>query len=391
MNMKKLLSIALFLSLVACTPKSGTQQPTDPAGPWMENVQFTPPKNIVLLIGDGMGLTQITAGMYINGNKLNLEEFHVIGLHKPYSSDNLVTDSAAGATAFASGVKTYNGAIGVDAAGNPVRTIMEDAKLNGMATGIVVTSSIVHATPACFFSHVKNRSFKERIALDMLNADLDFFVGGGKKYFDLRDADSRNLIDELKQKGYNISDFIEKDFNDLSFNFNKKFGYFTSNDEPLPRHQGRDYLVQATETAVTFLSSQEDKGFFLVVEGSQIDWGGHANNSDYLINELIEFDQAIGRVLEFAKKDGETLVIVTADHEVGGYAINPGSRMDSIVPAFTTDKHTGVLIPVFACGPGAELFRGIYENTAIYWKMQKALGFDQKTTGTVNGQKASGR
>lgn len=330
------------------------------------------------MIGDGMGLTQITAGMYLNGNKLNLEEFKCIGLHKPYASDNLVTDSAAGATAFACGVKTYNGAIAVDDDGKPVRTILEDAESNGMATGIVVTSSIVHATPACFYAHAKNRAHKEEIASDLLDLDVDFFVGGGKKYFDRRKTDERNIIDELKAKGYNISDFFEKDFNDLTFNFKKNFGYFTANEEPIPRMQGRDYFVQACKTALTFLSSQEEEKFFLVIEGSQIDWGGHANNSDYITTEMIEFDEAIGKVLDFAKKDGETLVIVTADHETGGYAINPGSTMDTIVPAFTTDKHTAALIPVFAWGPGAELFRGIYENTAIYWKMQKALGFGER-------------
>ena len=229
-----------------------------------------------------------------------------------------------------------------------------------------------------FFAHEKSRAYKEQIATDLLGLEVDFFVGGGKKYFDRRKADERNLIDELKKKGYVISDFFEKDFNDLSINFKKNFGYFTANDEPIPASMGRDYFVQACKTATDFLSSHDatDKGFFLMIEGSQIDWGGHANNSDYIISEMIEFDEAIGKVMDFAKKDGETLVIVTADHETGGYAINPGSKMDSIIPAFTTPKHTAVLIPVFAWGPGAELFRGIYENTAIYHKMKKALDLE---------------
>ncbi len=170
-----------------------------------------------------------------------------------------------------------------------------------------------------------------------------------------------------------MTDFFQKDFANVSINPKKKFGYFTADDEPIPYMQGRDYFVQACKSATTYLSKQSDKGFFLMCEGSQIDWGGHANNSDYIISEMIEFDNAIGEVLKFAAKDGETLIIVTSDHETGGYAINPGSKMDSIVPAFTTDKHTAALIPVFAWGPGAELFRGIYDNTAIYYKMKKAL------------------
>ncbi|MCC6726738.1 MAG: alkaline phosphatase, partial [Saprospiraceae bacterium] len=156
------------------------------------------------------------------------------------------------------------------------------------------------------------------------------------------------------------------------------FGYFTADVEPLPVSQGRDYLEPASRLALDYLSKQQEKGFFLMIEGSQIDWGGHANNSPYITSEVIDFDKAIGAVLDFAKKDGQTLVIVTADHETGGYAINPTSRMDSIVPAFTTEKHTAALIPVFAWGPGEELFSGIYENTSIYDKMRRALGFLKK-------------
>ncbi|MEO1714102.1 MAG: alkaline phosphatase, partial [Bacteroidota bacterium] len=120
----------------------------------------------------------------------------------------------------------------------------------------------------------------------------------------------------------------------------------------------------------------EQKGFFLMIEGSQIDWGGHANDSEYIISEMLDFDQAIGQVLEFAEQDGETLVIVTADHETGGYAINPGSKMGEIKGSFTSGYHTAALIPVFAYGPGAELFGGIYENTAIYHKMRDAYGWN---------------
>ena len=374
--MKNYSLLLLFVVLGACTPRKATQ----PQAPTITTLQpddtiaFTPPKNIILMIGDGMGLTQITAGMYINGNKLNLEEFKYIGLHKTYASDNLVTDSAAGATAFASGVKTYNGAVGLDSEGRRVQTILEYAEAAGLATGLVVTSSITHATPACFYAHEKDRSMTEEIAADLLKVDIDFFVGGGTKYF-ARRKDERNLIAELMDKGYFISSAFQHDFNDLTIDFSKNFGFFTADAEPLPFSQGRDYLVQASRTAVTYLSSQQEKGFFLMIEGSQIDWGGHANDSDYIISEMIDFDNAIGDMLNFAKEDGETLIIVTADHETGGFAINPGSKMDSIIPAFTTDKHTAVLIPVFAYGPGAELFSGIYENTAIFDKMRRAFGF----------------
>jgi alkaline phosphatase len=328
------------------------------------------------MIGDGMGLTQITAGMYANGNRIELEKFPIVGLHKSYSSDNLVTDSASGATAFACGVKTYNGAIGVNPDTVAVKTILEEAEEKNYATGLVATSTIVHATPASFIAHQKQRKMYEEIAADFLKTDIDFFLGGGKKYFDRREKDERNLYEELRAKGYVVSDYFQEDLKDVEIDNTKKFAYLTSDDDPLPVAQGRDYLPLASKKAVDFLDKQEDKPFFLMIEGSQIDWGGHANNSNYIITEMLDFNEAIANVLEFAKADGETLVIVTADHETGGYSINPGSTMDSLVTEFTTDYHTAVMIPVFAYGPGAELFSGIYENTAIYNKMRKAYGWE---------------
>ncbi len=340
-------------------------------------VSFKKPKNIILMIGDGMGLTQITAGMYRHQNKLNLEHFKVIGLHKSYASNSLITDSAAGATAFACGVKTYNGAIGVDADTIPQKTLLEEAEEKGLATGLVSTSTIVHATPASFISHVPSRKMYEAIAADFLKTEIDLFIGGGKKYFDRRESDDRNLYQELEQKGYAVSDYFKEDFFKLSVSAKQNFVYFTADGDPLPVANGRNYLPGASKLAVEFLKekSASENGFFLMIEGSQIDWGGHANNSNYIITEMHDFDRSIGEVLKFAQRDKETLVVVTADHETGGYSINSGSTMDSLVTAFTTDYHTGTMIPVFAYGPGAELFGGIYENTSIYHKIKRAAGF----------------
>lgn len=371
--MKQFFFLISLLLMVSCTPKTGekmsgtTQKPAKNA------------KNVILLIGDGMGLTQISAGLYANNNKLNLEQFKEIGLHKSYSADNLITDSAAGATAFACGQKTYNGAIAVNTDTASIITILEEAEAKGMATGLVATSTIVHATPASFIAHVKSRNMYEEIAAQFLNTDIDYFVGGGKKYFDRRETDDRNLIKELEAKGYQMSNYFEEDFDSVSIDPAKNFGYLTSDADPITVSQGRDYLLPASQKGIDYLNQKAgDKGFFMMIEGSQIDWGGHANNSDYIITEMLEFDQVIGKVLEFAKADGKTLVVITADHETGGYSINPGSEMGKIVPGFTSDYHTGTLIPVFAYGPGAEMFSGIYENTTIYNKMKKALGMSQK-------------
>jgi alkaline phosphatase len=328
-------------------------------------------KNVILMIADGTGISQITAGMYANGDATNYERCPYIGLHKQHSSDNLITDSAAGATAFSCGKKTYNGAIGVDAEGKSCPTLLEIAEESGCATGLVATSTIVHATPASFIAHVAQRKQYEDIATYFPASGIDYFVGGGKKYFDRRESDERNLIEELKKEGFQVGSYFDQDFEEWSFNERQAVAFFTSDSDPLPYSQGRTYLKDATERGISFLEKRSEKGFFLMIEGSQVDWGGHANKSDYLIQEMKDFDRTLGAVLDFAEKDGNTLVIVTGDHECGGFAINYGSTRDSIQGAFTSDYHTADMIPVFAFGPGSEQFAGIYQNTEIFEKIRR--------------------
>lgn len=329
-------------------------------------------KNIVLLVGDGMGLTQITGGMYANENKLFLEQLRNIGFIKTYSSDKLITDSAAGATAFSCGIKTYNGALAVTPdTKEPVETILERAKKKGLATGVVATASITHATPAAFYAHQLKRKQMQANVADLFVTQPDVFMGGGKNHFEVR-ADGRNVSEELRAVGYNIV-YNVADVDPAA----TKVGVLMADEEPKSLLEGRDpnFLVDATKKTLEILSKDED-GFFVMIEGSQIDWGGHANDSEYITTEMIEFDKAIEEVVKFAEADGETLVIVTADHETGGYAITDGNVDDmSFTGEFNTGYHTATLIPVFAYGPGAEAFQGTYENTAIHTKMLEAFGW----------------
>ena len=375
--MKILLFFPLVFLFLVSSCNSTVKKGNDQSEPSIQKIEDlskkNKPKNIILMIGDGMGLGQITAGMYMNGNRLELERFPVVGLHKSHAFDNLVTDSAAGATAFASGVKTYNGAIGVTPDTLPCVTILEMAEAKGLATGLVASSSIVHATPASFIAHQKQRKMYEEIAADFLKTEVDFFIGGGKKHFDRRSIDDRNIYAELQQKGYLVSDYFQQELSTATPDPTMNYAYFTADLEPLPKSQGRDYLPLATRMAIKFLDQQKEDGFFLMVESSQIDWGGHANDAEYIISEMKEFDKILGEVLDFAEQDGETLVITTADHETGGFSIVKPSRMDSLATLFTTDYHTATMIPVFAYGPGSAAFSGIYENTAIFEKMKKAL------------------
>lgn len=332
-------------------------------------------KNIILLIGDGMGTAQIFAGLTANKGSLNIERCSYVGFHKNQAANAYVTDSGAGATALAIGHKSSNGSIGVDAKGVKHNSILETAEKNGKATGLVVTCSITHATPASFIAHQPSRQMVEEIAADFLKTDIDVFIGGGRKHFNQRN-DHRNLIDELKTMGYQIANTIEEV---EKINTGKLAG-FLSDGEPPKMSEGRgDQLLRSTLTTLKILS-QNKNGFFLMVEGSQIDWGGHANDTQYIINEMLDFDQAIGAALDFAERDGNTLVIITADHETGGFSlINGDMDTGKVEGKFTTSGHTGTMIPVFAFGPGAEKFSGIYQNQLIYDKMMQAFRFKDKS------------
>ncbi len=334
------------------------------------------PKNIILVIGDGMGLSQISAAFYNNGGHYILEKFPVVGFQKTNSANNLVTDSAAAGTAIACGCKTKNNSIGIDSLGNRCESILEEAERNGLATGLVVTSSIQHATPASFIAHQPARNLYEDIALDLVESSVDLFIGGGKQHFERREKDDRNLTAELKAKGFDIYDYFSNDLNALKPDTLKRFGFFTADKEPLSAFSGRDYLPDAAKLAVNFLSHRSPNGFFLMVEGSQIDWAGHSNKVEALYAEMADFDLTLKKLLEFAKNDGNTLIVVTADHETGGLGLNAGTpRM--LAPKFTTNGHTATMVPVFAFGPKSELFRGIYDNTEIHHKMQQAFGFEK--------------
>lgn len=329
------------------------------------------PKNIILLIGDGMGLSQISYGIISAKNRMHFERFQHIGLIKTSATDNKITDSAAGATAFACGKKTYNGAIGVDEKKKPLKTILELAEERHLATGLIATSSITHATPAAFIAHQPNREMHKEIARDFLRTDIDVFIGGGLEYFMGRE-NGKTYAEMLKDKGY----CLVTERSELNKPRCDKLAALLSYKHMPKMEDGRgDFLSDAWKTASGILSKNEN-GFFLMIEGSQIDWGGHDNNAAYVLKELEDFDAVLGKVLDFAEKDGNTLVIVTADHETGGFSLSGNEdKYVDVLPSFNTTSHTATMVPVFAYGPGAEAFSGIYENSELFHKMKKAFGF----------------
>ncbi len=327
------------------------------------------PVNVILFIGDGMGIAQVYAAYTANHGFLNMFKCPYTGFSLTYPDSGYITDSGAGGTAIACGVKTYNGAIGVNKDSLPCKTILEYAEDKGLSTGLVVTSAVTHATPASFIAHQKSRDNYEAIALDFLKTDIDVFIGGGSDHF-MKRSDSINLISLLEKKGYKV--YLKP--SSMQEVYGEKIAVFTADGHNPPFNEGRgNMLSDATEAAIRLLS-KNPKGFFLMVEGSQIDWGGHSNNADYLVSEVTDFDRAIGKAFEFAEKNANTLIIITADHETGGMAIVDGNISEGTYQIkFTSANHTGLMVPVFAYGPGAEYFTGVFENTALFDKITKLL------------------
>lgn len=329
-------------------------------------------KNVILLIGDGTGLAQITAGQYaIVGpdGLLHMQTMPVTGFVKTHSSDNLITDSASGATAYSCGLKTYNGAIGVNPDQVPCKTILELAEDKGLSTGLISTSSITHATPASFASHVEQRSMQEEIATDYLDSGVEVFLGGGVQWFskDQR-SDSLDLLGQFEEAGYQVL-MNDQDLQDS--NSDRLLGLFA--EDGMERNDGEPSTATMAQKALEILSKDQD-GFFLMLEGSQIDWAGHGNNSEYLLREVKDFDDAVKVILDFAREDGETLVVLTADHETGGMTLQRQmAEGDSLEIYWTTSYHTGTPVPLMAYGPRALEFMGWRDNTYVGQKLSELL------------------
>lgn len=325
-------------------------------------------KNVILMIGDGMSLMHVYSAWTANRGKLYLENCEVTGLSKTYCANKLITDSGAGGTAMAIGQKTNYHSVGVDVNGNPQPSLIKLAKQKGMSAGVAVTCRLWDATPADFCCHNVDRDNEDEIIADYVNCEADYVVGGGAKKFENR-KDGRNIFKELEQKGYQIARSWEECKNLKS---GKIFAVTDSVDTPLPAERG-DRLAQSSLKGIELLN-QNPNGFFMMIEGSQLDDYGHFNDLDLLMQETHDFDRTVGKILEWAAKDGETLVVVTADHETGGLTLIDGDKdKGEIKCKFSTTGHSGVMVPVYAFGPGAELFTGIYENTDIFHKIKSLL------------------
>ncbi|MDC1525001.1 alkaline phosphatase [Gammaproteobacteria bacterium] len=370
--MNKSLIILGVLFLSSCDDRSNLEQlvpigdQTQIAAPLEQNLSPTA-KNIILFIGDGMGPNHVSlARLSIGGpnHRLSFENFPITGIVYNHSTDNLYTDSAASATTLATGVSTINGFVSVDPEKKPLPTIAELLSTKGYVSGLVSTSSITHATPASFYAHVDSRDKEVEIAEMLVKSDVIIALGGGTEYFDLKTLSSElHLVQS--EDGLNLEALSPS---------KRVLGLFA--EDGLDRRESPPTQTKMTSTAIEFLEQKSINcsGFFLMSEGSQIDWGGHANNVEYMLAESIDFDASVQAAIEFAKQDKNTLILVTADHATGGLVLQKPNG-SNIIAQWTTTNHDLSPINIYAYGPGAELFSGVMDNTEIFDRMLRALNY----------------
>ena len=398
-----ILSLALFNCAPATTTvtsaiPSDTAQPDPTSTPFAlpESLIEGPAQNIILMIGDGMGPNHRLAATYFllgEAGELVMDSLPLHGMAQTNNAYGQLTDSAASGTALATGIKTSNGRIGTDIHGDPLPSILELAQERGMAVGLVTTTQIAHATPASFAAHVSSRDDQIEISSQLLLAGVDVLLGGGEDDFLPISTggchseagarqDGRNLVNEAQASGYttvcSTQELQSIDPNATS----KLLGLFAEDGMLRPF---TPLLAQMTELAIAILS-QNPTGFFLVIEGGQIDWASHGWDAENAINDTLGFDEAVQVALNYAENDTETLLIVTADHETGGMQIEllpeglSGDRQEfemadgkAFKIRWSTTGHTDADIPTSAYGPGSELITGVYENTHIFDVMKLAL------------------
>jgi alkaline phosphatase len=324
-------------------------------------------RNVILLIGDGMGVAHTTAASVRRGGangRLNMERMPVTGLARTHSASNLVTDSAAAATALSTGTRTRNEVLGQAPDGATLRHLLEHAASAGRATGIVTTDRVTGATPAGFSVHVSHRDNTAEIAAALLDAPLDLLLGGGSGAFD-----SNGLLDAARDKGWQVAlNTVEMDAAPTG----RLLGLFAKKE--MPFENTNPSLDEMTRLALGRLSADPD-GFILVAEGALIDKRSHAWKAVQVTDRVLAFDRTVGTARTFAREHPGTLVLVVADHETGGLTLTTLlATPNDPVAIWTTRGHSAAPVAIYAEGPGAPAFTGVMHLTDISIRLRKALG-----------------
>jgi alkaline phosphatase len=330
-------------------------------------------KNIILAVGDGTGLNQVMLSRLAIGgmdHKLSIDQLPYHGISLTHSYNNIYTDSAAAATTWATGQKTKNRYLSIDVNKEKLQTITEMLSKKSYISGLVATSSITHATPAAFYAHIDSRYKYSEIAEQLINSPINIAMGGGLEFFDVEKiGDSHHVL--TNKKSFNL------DLNDSK----KVIGLF--DNDGIYRDPEKPTQREMTDFTLKYLNKNQCNGFFLMTEGSQIDWAAHDNNANEMITEFRDFDLTIKDLINFVTQNKETLLIITADHETGGLQILKQDD-DSVIVQWGTGSHTSIPVGVYTYGPAAELFNGIMDNTDIHQKMLEAIDYknlDNKTCG----------
>lgn len=336
-------------------------------------------RSLILMIGDGMGLAQVSMLQLEQGDTLtSFDRAQGVALIRTRSANSRVTDSAAAATALSSASKTGNGMLGVDLQGHPLRSMMTRAREAGMPTGIAVTCYLQHATPAAFYAHVPDRNDTRSITRDLLASGVDVLFGGGRKWLAEECPEGGSGLDALRRRGYFVAGSLAE-----ADTVTQGRLLCVAADEHLAPALGRgDFLPRATRKTLELLdreAARRGTGFLLMVEGSQIDLAGHAGDIAWMQAEMRDFDRAVAEAMAYADRAPGVLVVVTADHETGGLSI-PAleadfTRADSGIDYhLSTRNHSATMVPVYLYGTGADRIHGVMDNTELSRRIMELLG-----------------
>ncbi|MBR6858378.1 MAG: alkaline phosphatase [Bacteroidales bacterium] len=316
-------------------------------------------RNVILMIGDGMGLEQVSCAWVLNHGKLNLDRFPSIGLSRTWCTNELITDSGAGGTALAAGQKTAYSHVGTAADSTDLASMLVKAQELGKKTGVVVTCHFADATPCDFCCHNEYRYNQDDLIADYVTCGVDYLSGGGLDWFTVNRKDNRDITREMAAAGYTVA-LTEEDLMAADL---PVIGILAPDNLPVAMERGDLYRRTVTRGLDILSRESGDQGFVMMLEGSCIDDWLHGNDIEKAMEELLDFDRTIGDVLTWAAADGHTLVVVTADHNTGCLTLQDGNLEEGrIGVAFGSESHNGIAVPVYAWGPGSDAFTGIREN-----------------------------
>ncbi len=334
----------------------------------------TGPRRVILMISDGAGVAHWTLAKFARSD-LAISDFPVAGLVDTRGSGHVVTGSAAGATALATGTRTFFGAVGVGPDSTVRETVLEAAKARGLGTGLITTTWVTDATPAAFAAHVPARGQLVDIMMQMTELPVDVIFGGGRRVFDIAERrDSIDLRGPVTARYSYIETAEELERLDPSSVLLPLLGLFSASD--MARAPERSPSLTSMMTTALDILDRNPEGFFLMVENEGSDTEAHGNvERNVLVAEMLDFDDAVRVALEYQERHPETLIVVTADHETGGISLNP-DRERNVILGYSTGDHTAALVPLFARGPGAERFGGLRENWQIGQLLLQAVQRD---------------